>query len=201
MYRSQNLVKKNFFGIFYVISIEECGNFDWIFDWQSFIATWKFWIFWIYDACHIYFKIAKYLIPASIPLNKGFCLILSSTHIFSHFFLCRKDWHKRTTYYFDDKKFFLLEIKIFFSNILCDNGSLKFNFFVLEKNFFQIFYVNNSSLNFEKLEKNLLEVNSIHFLEHTKNNWKIFFDWTSTVLPRICSQNFQIAVFKIFFHE
>ena len=132
-----------------------------------FIATWKFWIFWIHDAhLHVIFisKIAKYLIPASIPLNKGFCLILSSTHIFSHFYFCvgRTDTNERT-YYFDDKKFFLLEIKIFFSYLLCDNCSLKFNFFVLEKNFFQIFYVNNSSLNFEKLEKNLLEANSIHF--------------------------------------
>ena len=40
--------KKIFFFWFYVISIEECGNFDWIFDWQTFSAKWKFWIFWIH---------------------------------------------------------------------------------------------------------------------------------------------------------
>ena len=53
-----------------------------------------------------------------------------------------------------EKKIFSLEIKIFFSNLLDDNCSLKFNFFVLEKNFFlNLFREFEKSI--EKLKKNL----------------------------------------------
>jgi hypothetical protein len=37
---------------------------------------------------------------------------------------------------FDEKIFFLLVIKIFFLNLLYDNSSVKFIFFILEKKFF-----------------------------------------------------------------
>ena len=57
---------------------------------------------------------------------------------------------------FDDKKFFLLELKIFFSYLLCDNSSFKFIFFVLEK---KIFFSKLTWMivhwNFEKSEKKL----------------------------------------------